>query len=185
MNQRFFIALLPPDSIQDEVRQIQYDFEARYSSKATLKVPPHITLIPPFELSSDLLNPLQIELEKFAKTYSPFTINLSGFAAFPPRVIYLDVVPNPVLPNLYIDIAATLVNTLGIIDPYASRPFVPHMTVAFRDLISENFELAWAEFRDRQINFEFEAINLTLLAHDEQKWNVLSNFSLKSTKELP
>ncbi|GBO54432.1 2'-5' RNA ligase [Pseudanabaena sp. lw0831] len=177
MNQRFFIALLPPDSIQNEVRQIQSNFEARYSSKATLKAPPHITLIPPFELSSDRLEPLQIELEKFAKTRSPFTINLSGFATFPPRVIYLDIVPNPVLLNLYLDIAATLANNLDIFDPYASRPFVPHMTVVLRDLTPENFELAWAEFRDHQINFEFEAINLTLLAHDEQKWNVQSNFA--------
>jgi 2'-5' RNA ligase len=177
MNQRFFIALLPPDFIQDQVRQIQYDFKARYSSKAALKAPPHITLIPPFELSSDRIEQLQIELEKFAKTRSPFTINLSGFAAFPPLVIYLNVAPNTVLPDLYTNIAATLANTLDIIDPYASRPFVPHMTVAFRDLTPENFELAWAEFRDRKIYFAFEAINLTLLAHDEQKWNVLSNFT--------
>jgi 2'-5' RNA ligase len=177
MNQRFFVALLPPELIQDQVRQIQSDFEFRYSTKATLKAPPHITLIPPFELSKDRIEPLQIELEKFAKTRSPFMINLSGFAAFPPRVIYLDVVPNSVLPNLYVDMAATLVNTLSIIDPYASRPFVPHMTVAFRDLTPDNFELAWAEFRDRKINFEFEATNLALLEHDGQKWNVLSNFA--------
>ena len=182
MKQRFFVALLPPDFIQDEVRQIQSDFEVRYSSKSTLKSPPHITLIPPFEISSDRIELLQIELEEFAKTRSPFTINLSGFAAFPPQVIYLDVVPNSVLPNLYVDIATTLENTLGIIDPYASRPFVPHMTVAFRDLTPDNFELAWAEFRDRKINFEFEATNLTLLAHDEQKWNVQTNFALESTK---
>ena len=177
MNQRFFVGLLPPDFIQDEVRQIQSDFGARYSSQAALKAPPHITLIPPFELSKDRIEPLQVELEKFAKTRSLFMINLSGFAAFPPRVIYLDVVPNSVLPNLYVDMEAILANTLSIIDPYASRPFVPHMTVAFRDLTPDNFELAWAEFRDRKINFEFEASNLTLLAHDEQKWNVLSNFA--------
>jgi 2'-5' RNA ligase len=82
-----------------------------------------------------------------------------------------------VLTNLYADIAATLANILSIIDPYASRPFVPHMTVAFRDLTPDNFERAWSEFRDRKINFEFEANNLTLLAHDEQQWNVLSNFA--------
>lgn len=177
MNQRFFVALLPPDFIQNEVRQIQFDFDSRYSSKATLKAPPHITLIPPFDLSNDRIEPLQVELEKFAKTRSPFMINLSGFAAFPPRVIYLDVVPNSFLPNLYVDMAAILANTLSIIDPYASRPFVPHMTVAFRDLTPENFERAWSEFRDRKINFEFEANNLILLAHDEQKWNVLSKFA--------
>jgi len=185
MNQRLFIALLPPDTIQEEVRQIQYDLRDRYNTQATLKSPPHITLIPPFELASDRLEPLQVELEKFAKTRSPFTINLSGFAAFPPRVIYLNVLPNAILQNLYEDIAATLANNLDIHDPYASRPFVPHMTVGFRDLTPENFELAWAEFRDRQINFNFEAIELTLLEHDEQKWNVLSTFTLQSLEESP
>ena len=181
MNQKFFIALLPPDSIQDEVRQIQHDFRDRYSTQSTLKSPPHITLIPPFELSSDRLEPLQIELEKFAKTRLPFTINLSGFAAFPPSVIYLNVTPNPTLPNLYVDIAATLANNLDIHDPYASRPFVPHMTVAFRDLTPENFEQAWAEFSDRQIKFEFESINLTLLKYEAQKWNILSTFPWQSS----
>ena len=184
MNQRLFIALLPSASIQEEVRQIQYDLRDRYNSQATLKSPPHITLIPPFELSSDPLEPLQIELEKFAKTRSPFTVNLSGFAAFPPRVIYLNVSPNLILQDLYLDIAATLANNLDIHDPYDSRPYVPHMTVGFRDLTPDNFELAWAEFRDRQINFEFAAIELTLLKHDNQKWNVLSNFSLQSPEGL-
>ena len=179
MNQRLFIALLPSETIQDEVREIQYDLRDRYNTQATLKSPPHITLIPPFELSSDRLEPLQIELEKFAKTRSPFLINLSRFAAFPPRVIYLNVLPNLILQNLYVDIAATLANNLDIHDPYASRPYVPHMTVGFRDLTPENFELAWAEFRDRQIDFDFEAIELTLLKHDEQKWNVLSKFTFQ------
>jgi len=181
MNQRFFIALLPPDSVQDEVRQIQYDFRDRYSTQATLKSPPHITLIPPFEISSDRIEPLQIELEKFAKMRSPFTINLSGFAAFPPRVIYLNVISNPILSNLYVDVTATLANNIDIHDPYASRPFVPHMTVAFRDLTPDNYELAWAEFSDRQISFEFESINLTLLKHEAQKWNVLSTFPWQSS----
>ncbi|NUN65031.1 2'-5' RNA ligase family protein [Pseudanabaena biceps] len=183
MSQRFFIALLPPASMQDEVRQIQYDLRDRYKTKATLKSPPHITLIPPFELAKKCLEPLQIELEKFAKTRSPFTINLSGFAAFPPLVIYLNVLPNTILQKLYVDIAATLANNLDILDPYASRPYAPHMTVGFRDLTPENFELAWAEFRDRQISFEFEAINLTLLAHDGQKWNVFSKFTLQPLEE--
>ena len=95
MTQRFFVALLPPLAIQAEVIQIQNYFRDRYSNdKAPIKSPPHITLIAPFELSSDRLETLQIELEKFAKSRSPFTINLSKFAAFPPRVIYIDVEPN-------------------------------------------------------------------------------------------
>ena len=73
MNQRFFIAILLPDAIQTEVIQIQNHFCDRYTNnKAATKSPPHITLIAPFNLSSDRLEPLQIELEKFAKTRSPY-----------------------------------------------------------------------------------------------------------------
>ena len=72
MSQRFFIAILPTDSIQTEVIQIQNYFRDRYTNnKSETKSPPHITLIAPFNLSSDRLQPLQIELEKFAKTRSP------------------------------------------------------------------------------------------------------------------
>ena len=180
MTQRFFVALLPPLAIQAEVIQIQNYFRDRYSNdKAPIKSPPHITLIAPFELSSDRLEPLQIELEKFAKSRSPFTIKLSKFAAFPPRVIYIDVEPNLSLQNLYTDMSTALVNNVSIVDPYAARGFVPHMTVSSLNMKFELFNMAWGEFSDRQIDFEFEAIKLTLLAYEEQKWNVLSDFDFR------
>ena len=180
MTQRFFVALLPPLAIQAEVIQIQNYFRDRYSKdKAPIKSPPHITLIAPFEISSDRLEPLQIELEKFAKSRSPFTIKLSKFAAFPPRVIYIDVEPNLSLQNLYTDMSTALANHVGIVDPYASRGFVPHMTVSSLNMKLELFNMAWGEFSDRQIDFEFEANKLTLLAYEEQKWNVLSDFDFR------
>jgi 2'-5' RNA ligase len=179
MTRKFFIALLPPDSILNEVREIQLDLCDRYGIKASLKTPPHITLMPPIEMSMDLLEPLQMELAKFAKLRSSFGITLSGFAAFPPRVIYVDVAPNPILQNLYIDITSTLANKFGIVDPYASRPFVPHMTVGFRDFTPEIFDLIWSEFSDRQIYLEFKAIDMTLLEYEEQKWNISTKFEFQ------
>ncbi len=181
MNQRFFIAILPPDAIQTEVIQIQNYFRDRYTdNKAETKSPPHITLIAPFNLSSDRLESLQIELEKFAKTRSQFAIDLSGFVAFAPRVIYLNVAPNPILPSLYSDLTSTLAKNIDLIDPYAHRPFVPHMTVSALNMTDRFFNEAWAEFCDREILFKFNAIALTLLAHDQQKWNIHANFSLQA-----
>jgi 2'-5' RNA ligase len=180
MNQRFFVAILPPDAIQTEVIQIQNYFRDRYTNnQAKTKSPPHITLIAPFNLSSDRLEPLQIELEKFAKTRSHFAIDLSGFAAFAPRVIYLNVALNPILPSLYSELTSTLAKNTDLIDPYAHRPFVPHMTVSSLSMTDRFFNEAWAEFCDRKILFKFEAIALTLLAHDQQKWNIHGNFSFR------
>ena len=162
MNQRFFIAILLPDAIQTEVIQIQNHFRDRYTNnKAETKSPPHITLIAPFDLSSDRLEPLQIELEKFAKTRSHFAIDLSGFAAFAPRVIYLNVAPNPILPSLYSELTSTLAKNIDLIDPYAHRPFVPHMTVSSLSMTDGFFNEAWAEFCDRYpIRFRITAIVL-------------------------
>ncbi|MGK7915884.1 MAG: hypothetical protein AB4038_10100 [Prochloraceae cyanobacterium] len=39
----FFIALLPPEEIQQNVTKIQQHFAQVYSSRAALKSPPHIT----------------------------------------------------------------------------------------------------------------------------------------------
>lgn len=185
MTQRFFAALLPPMAIQTEVIQIQNYFRDRYcTSKTSIKSPPHITLIAPFELSSDRLETLQIELKRFAQSRSPFTINLSGFAAFAPRIIYIDVLPNPFLQNLYVDLTVELANSLGVIDRYASRPFVPHMTVSSLNMNADFFNMAWTEFGDRQINFEFEVRKLTLLANEEQRWNNLSSFDFQEEKSI-
>jgi 2'-5' RNA ligase len=67
---------------------------------------------------------------------------------------------------------------LGIIDQVEkTRPFVPHLTVAFRDLTKQNFRIAWPEFVQRQFDCEYIATHLTLLLHDGNYWNVKSEFA--------
>jgi 2'-5' RNA ligase len=177
MSQRFFIALLPPNPIQESIREIQYYFRDRYDSKAALKSPPHITIFPPFEWAEENLHQLQRELETFGKAQSPFQVNLSGFAAFPPRVIYVHVEPSDELQNLYLNIC-NLVQNCGIENPHTSRPFVPHITVGFRDLTLQKFEEAWQEFSDRPISFEFSVNSICLLKHDGNQWNVMQSYDL-------
>ncbi|NEQ19818.1 MAG: hypothetical protein F6K28_10405 [Microcoleus sp. SIO2G3] len=45
----YFIALLPPEEIQDYANQIKQYFADHYGSRHAQKSPPHITLQPPFE----------------------------------------------------------------------------------------------------------------------------------------
>lgn len=66
---------------------------------------------------------------------------------------------------------------LGIVDKVSqTRPFAPHMTVAFKDLSKQNFKAAWSEFEKRELQFEFTADHLTLLLHDGKRWNIKSEF---------
>ncbi|PSB33671.1 2'-5' RNA ligase family protein [Stenomitos frigidus] len=176
-NGRFFIALLPSQAIQDDANTVKQVFADRYDSRAALKSPPHITLQPPFEWSLDALPALNESLSEFATQSAPLPIALSGFGAFPPRVISINVIKTPDLLALQAALIAHMERALGIVNAEAkTRSFAPHMTVGFRDLTKENFNLAWAEFQHRPLQLEFTATHLTLLQNDGQRWTVSSEF---------
>ncbi len=177
-NRLYFIALLPPQDVQDRVTEIKQHFADHYKSRAALKSPPHITLQPPFKWLDENVPALEQRLSEFAAERSPFPIALSGFAAFPPRVIYLNVVKTPALLSLQADLAARLQTALNIVDPSSKqRPYAPHVTVAYKDLTKPNFQAAWPEFKEKPIQFEFAAARLTLLLHNGQRWNIHSEFA--------
>ncbi len=177
---RFFIALLPPPDIQVQVNAIKQHFSDRYDSRAALKSPPHITLQPPFKWLSANLPALKQCLSTFANHREPVPVQLSGFAAFPPRVIYINVLKTQELLMLQTDLMGYLETVLEIVDPVSTRSFSPHMTVAFRDLTRQNFKAAWTEFQQQALQFEFRANYLTLLLHDGKRWNVSNEFPFLS-----
>jgi 2''-5'' RNA ligase len=175
--QRFFIALVPPPDIQQHITLIKLYFAEHYNSRRALQSPPHVTLQPPFEWPAADVPQLEECLKVFAANRFPIPVTLSGFAAFAPRVIYVDVVKSPALLDIQKDLMSFVGENLGIGDRVSQpRPFVPHMTVGFRDLSKQNFEAAWLEFKGRSIFFEFTAAALILLIHDGSRWNVATEF---------
>ncbi|MEA5593359.1 2'-5' RNA ligase family protein [Rivularia sp. UHCC 0363] len=169
----YFIALLPPQPIQDYANEVKQYFADNYDSKHAQKSPPHITLQPPFEWDTAKLTDLEECLHKFVTGRDSIPVTLNGYAAFIPRVIYIDVVKTPELLNLQADLIMYLETNLGIVDKVGkSRGFTPHMTVAFKDLKRENFKAAWVEFENRELHFEFNAKKLTLLKHENKRWNI-------------
>ncbi|OCR01876.1 2'-5' RNA ligase [Oscillatoriales cyanobacterium USR001] len=178
---RYFIGLLPPQEIQDRITEFKQYFAENHASSGALKSPPHITLQPPFKWLMEEIGKVEEGLEKFAIAHHPIPITLSGFAAFPPRVIYANPLKTPELLEIEKNLSEYLETNLGISDPVAkSRPFTPHMTVAFRDLTKENFKAAWPKFKKRMLYFEFTVSQLTLLVHDGDRWNISREFPFSS-----
>jgi 2'-5' RNA ligase len=175
--QRFFIALVPPPDIQQHITPIKLYFAENYNSHRALQSPPHVTLQPPFEWPAADVPKLEEYLKAFVAKRLAIPITLSGFAAFAPRVIYVDVVKSPALLELQKDLMNYFETNLGIVDRVSqTRSFVPHVTVAFSDLTEQNFDAAWLEFKGRSIYFEFTASALTLLMHDGSQWNINDAF---------
>ncbi len=167
--------------IQDYVNEIKQYFAQTYDSRSAQKSPPHITLQPPFEWQLDAVPVLEQYLKTFADTRTPVPITLSRFGAFVPRVIYMNVLKTPELLALQKDLMAYVEASLGIVEKVSkTRPFVPHMTLAFHDLTEPNFRKAWPEFQNRQLEFQFMASHLALLIHDGKEWNVSKGWNVSA-----
>ena len=175
----FFIALLPPQNVQVYANQIKQHFATVYKSKAALKSPPHITIQPPFNWNINNLTTLEQVLQQFAQTQANIPIKLDGFSSFPPRVIYIDVNKTQKLLDLQKNLGDYLESSLNIIDKRnKNRDFNPHLTVGFKDLSKNNFYRAWEEFKEKKVNFNFTVNKLTLLLHNQGKWEIKKDFNL-------
>lgn len=176
---RFFVALLPPPDIQAYATELKTYFRDRYNSGAALRSPPHITLQPPFEWPSEQQRVLIQGLSDFAQQQAAVPLTLSGFGAFPPRVIYINVKPTPVLMALQANLSTYLEQQLAIAVPASRRrPFHPHLTLAFRDLKPKAFRQAWPEFETRPLELTCQIAQITLLMHTGQQWEAHQHFPL-------
>lgn len=182
---RFFIGLLPPLAVQHYANQVVRELGDRYQTRAA-QAPPHITLFPPFAWPTATLSEVEQALGSFALTQAPIPVSLSGFGAFPPRVLYIHVVKRAELLALQAHLLAHLAATLELVDPQSqTRPFTPHVTVASRNIPRSTFKRAWAELQPRSVEFEFVSDRLTLLIHDGHRWQIQSEFPLIGSTASP
>lgn len=177
----YFLALLPDDTIIKDVTKIKEYFAQQYHSKAALKSPPHITLFPPFYFPVSEEKELIRISDKFCCTQSPFLVDLQNFKAFPPRVIFVNILPNESLNIFHADLGNCFEKNLGLKnESRKGRPFAPHITVAFSDLSKTNFHLAWKEFKTKTFSASFLAQAITILKHNGKFWDIWHQSPLKS-----
>ena len=179
--ERYFLAIIPPSPIYEQVMDIKTYFKEHYNCKAPLRSPAHITLQMPFLWSPKKESNLTDELANFAQTQQSFNLKLQGFNAFEPRVIYVDVVESQSLRKMQKALVRQLKSELGIFNAdYKDRGFHPHMTVAFRDLKKPLFYQAWKEFKDKEFDASFAVNSFWLLLHDGRQWQPHQEFLFKA-----
>lgn len=174
---RFFVALLPPLSVQAYATTVIQTLNQRYRTR-TAYAPPHITLQPPFLWLLNQQPVLEAQLASFAQLHSAIPIQLSGFGAFSPRVMYIHVRPSAELMAQQAALKTQLETQLNLRDPQP-RPFVPHLTVASRHFTRQTFRQAWAEWQTETVEFEFVVHQLTLLIYQNQQWQIQTEFPLQ------
>jgi 2'-5' RNA ligase len=177
--QRFFIAILPPPEVTAAARKLQEDFSITYNTKAALRSPPHITLHMPFNWKESKEGDLKSRLAQFFAAITPFKVSIDGFGAFPPRVIFMNVVASKELIQAQQELSRYCRLNLGLFNanPH-DQPYHPHLTLAFRDLKKPAFKLAWEERKDSSYTAKFDVITAWLLRHDGREWHPYVAFQL-------
>lgn len=172
----FLIALLPPPPLRERVRKLKEEMRDRFGAGHALKSPAHITLQMPFRLAPETEPVLLNLLEQFSIRQGPFPVELQGFGAFPPRVIFIRIADHEPVATLEGSLRAALAGAQALKIETSDLPFHPHMTIATRDLREPAFYRAWAEFKDRPFKAAFEVGSLFLLIHNGQSWDVFREF---------
>jgi len=132
---------------------------------------------------------LQQRLEEVSDYTAPFSVELENFGAFPSHTIFVAI--RNFFPFMQLrDRLFRQVVQQNLFPPIASgRPaMTPHLTLAYRDLAPETFELAWSDFCQREFSDEFTATAAHLMEH-RGKWRTLRvfpfrNLSLSATQPL-
>lgn len=178
MRRLFFVAIIPAEPIRSEVHFFKQMIADEFESRHALRSPAHITLFPPFFAEQDQMSTLSFLLEKAAEKFQSFQIQLNGFGAFKPRVIFV----RPDLPRQLVRLEQTINDSLiNYRDSrHKIRPFRPHITVAFKDLTKKQFYEAWHKYQQFKYERTFLVTSIYLLIHRDKQWEVCEEFPFAS-----
>lgn len=182
--EKYFIALVPEGKLQEKATEIKLDLREKFNIKYALKSPAHITVKMPFLWNEHKEEKLIRELSSFASSRDSFELRLRGFWKFGNRVIFIDVVPNPLLQSLQLELAAYSKTRLNLVQELSDRNYTPHMTLAFKDIKAQNFDIYWKYVKRLSFDERFPVDNLALLKKVSGKWEVLAKVSLGKDQDL-
>ena len=172
----YFIALVPHRELGERVRRIKERMKTEYGSGHALKSPAHITLQMPFKRSPSDETSISEALRRFVTGEKGFTVDLDGFGAFAPRVIFIKISePDPVK-ALHSRLKQVLMTELHFSEAEIMKDVQPHITVATRDLAKEAFSEAWTELQKEEFKASFDVRSVFLLKHNGRNWDILEEF---------
>jgi 2'-5' RNA ligase len=170
----YFIALIPPEPLRSRIAELKDAFACQYNSRHALKSPPHVTLVPPFRADANEHERLISHLKVQASRQTEFELQIEGYGAFKPRVIYLDVQDSESALGL-------MQKLLSIVMPERqSKKGKLHITLATRDLSTDMFYKAWKASKDLSFSESFLVDRLYFLKHDGAKWQIEEEFQFRT-----
>ncbi|OHA16220.1 MAG: hypothetical protein A2743_04440 [Candidatus Taylorbacteria bacterium RIFCSPHIGHO2_01_FULL_43_47] len=139
-----------------------------------LKLPPHITIVPPFEWQDE--RQVKEALKDAASDSVGGSFNMAGFDHFSTGTIFVAVVPSLSMQNTF----QIINNRFRIFNDYnmRGRNYIPHAAVA-RFLTGGQFSAIWDFLEDEDPVFRSEFNKVTLFGRMPGGWEILSEEMLR------
>ena len=169
----YYVAIIAPEEINQKVSKWKNFFKEHFQCAVALKSPAHITLIPPFWMKEELENNLIDSITRYSVGKKKFEITLKEFAAFKPKVIFVNVVKNKMLDEFHRSFNDFIHQQNKFPVKKDDRPFHPHVTLATRDLYKKAFHEAWEIFSVKNYEAAWEINGISLLRHNKKNWDVI------------
>lgn len=183
MQPLYLLALLPPEPVFSQTWALKQEVHALTGSRNAVRLPPHITLLPPLRETVDFEQICIASLSEFAAGETPVEVSLADFAWFGDRTLFVRVSEGAALGALHTRLLAWCAAHLPQVRP-EGRPYTPHLTLATRDLPPAQVPALRALFAGRRYAAAFVAAQLTLFRHDGQQWQPRATFELIATPPL-
>jgi 2'-5' RNA ligase len=177
--QRFFVALIPPEPVFSEIEEFKHYIIKKYGCRASLRSPAHITIYRPFVWKTEKREVLINLFSEFS--FNTFECRLNGFGFFPKnKVVFIEPEKSNRLLALYEDYSDFSSAHLNLVaEKQHERPFLPHITIAFRDVKKDVFDELVKEFSNKTYVRTFVADGLYLLEWKSSRWEVLTKNTFK------
>lgn len=175
----WFLAILPPPDITEQVRALQHEIADRFGPRRALRIPVHITLEPPFRRADADAEWMCSHLQDFFAHVGAFDLELKNFGAFRQDVVFIEVTANLALLELQQHLSTYLRQEPAIITtaPYHAG-YKPHLTLANRDVTPASYRKIWQMLQTKKFFARFRVAGVTLLRHDGKMWQVYREFLL-------
>lgn len=172
---KYGIALFPSKHLQDLVNSYRKRYDPHYAL-----IPPHVTLLPAFNMEPGEVNDFISDVERVASTIGPIHLEVTKVKSFQPvnNVIYLKVEEDDNLIKLQNQLSS-LVQREN--DNY---PFVPHITLA-QELSDEEHSDIIEVLKMKEFQFQETIDRFQLLYQlENQSWTVYETFHLRKDRSL-
>lgn len=176
----YFIALIPDAKPAEKIQKLKERIKEKFGAKHALKLPAHITLQIPFKLELEKEERLVQSLVDFSELQESFQVELSGFGAFPPRVIFVKIKNHQPLIILHQKLQDMLSENFKLTQREKIKEIHPHITLASRDLTKDNFFRAWEEFKEKEFHNSFLDKSYFLLKHNGKNWEIIKEFFFRA-----